>query len=212
MKLVWLQHVQMWECCVSQVCLTCRMPQPSHRFRLDVCGIPEEFWSHNITAVTWLPRHIHCPPPWSAKNFPHVTCAGYKIPLRLCILKQGKAKLWGLPCHEVTCCKCCGEVNWKDRPLSCLKDAMLRTQMNGMWLLIWRDLYSLCKGDTNIFLVEKSCWALEYCYNGLDLCGTHNADMWQMSEMASDGWGLREVTGSRVSRVGEVDGWRWMVG
>ena len=37
----------MQECCVSQVCLTHRMPWPSHRFRLDVHGISEEYWSHN---------------------------------------------------------------------------------------------------------------------------------------------------------------------
>ena len=36
-----------------------------------------------------------------------------------------------------------------------------------------------------------------------DLCGTHNADMQQMSETALDRWGLREVTGSRVGRMGK---------
>ena len=45
-----------------------------------------------------------------------------------------------------------------------------------------------------------------YVTRGLDLHSTRNMDMQQMSEMASGEWGLREVTGSRVGRMGEVDG------
>ena len=42
-----------------------------------------------------------------------------------------------------------------------------------------------------------------------DLHGTHNTDIQKTSKMALDRWGLREeVTGSRVSRMGES---RWMM-
>ena len=51
-----------------------------------------------------------------------------------------------------------------------------------------------------MFFADGDCWLwallLEVVMSGLDPCGTCNVDM----------WGLREVTGSRVSRMGEVDG------
>ena len=42
--------------------------------------------------------------------------------------------------------------------------------------------------------------------SGSDLHGTRNVDMQWMSEVLSDRCGLREVTGSRVGRMGKVDG------
>ena len=39
--------------------------------------------------------------------------------------------------------------------------------------------------------------------SGSDPHGTCNADMQRTSEAESDGWGLREVTGSRVGRMGK---------
>src|SRR5713101_7924591 len=56
----------------------------------------------------------------------------------------------------------CGEINRKDKPLSRPKDAMLRTQVKDNFVAYLGDPYSLHEGNTNVFLMENACWALEY--------------------------------------------------